>query len=96
MSIIGLGFIAASALIFIYCTAWILTPFISKTHPIAAFFPDISLLIYGPIILLIIGLTGLGGFLLKSAADRQKKKVNWRNLFIMYRAFYKCWIDVLV
>lgn len=76
MSIIGLGFIAASALIFIYCTAWILTPFISKTHPIAGFFPDISLLIYGPIILLIIGLTGLGGFLLKSAADRQKKKVN--------------------
>lgn len=73
MSIIGLGFIGAGALIFIYCTLWLITPFIDPKHPVNAYFLDISVLAYGPLVLLAIGLVGLAAFLLKISAARKKK-----------------------
>lgn len=66
MSVFGLGLIGAGALIFLYCTVWIfVTPFLNASHPVQGLFFDISLLTYGPLVLLAFALGGLAAFLLK-------------------------------
>ena len=65
MRVIGVGMMAAAAAIFIYCTIWLLSPVLGDKipAPYRKFFFGIELLTYGPLALLVFGLTGVYGFL---------------------------------
>lgn len=60
---IGVLGVSASVFIFIYCTVWLITPVLHKESCIQDYFLDISVLQYGPLILLAVALLVVGAFL---------------------------------
>lgn len=60
---IGILSVILSLSIFIYTTLWFITPLLEENCSFRNLFPDYSVLIYGPPILLIIGLVAVFGLL---------------------------------
>jgi len=75
--VVGLFFVIVSLVVFTYYTTWaLILPFLSKNHRLHDFFLPHVYAIYSPILLLIVGVTGVSWFLYKlkqKAADYKRK-----------------------
>lgn len=72
--------LVASIAIYTYYTTWALVlPFLPTDHTLQQLFPDRYWAIAGPLILLVLGLTGVGSFfslLLIRGKDQKKQKAS--------------------
>ncbi|CAK5277683.1 unnamed protein product, partial [Mycena citricolor] len=72
---LGGSMLLAAAFVFTYYTVWaLLLPFFPSSSEIHQFFPDRQWAVILPACILVVGLTGIGGFVGNTLVKEQRKK----------------------